>query len=74
MKYLKKNFPIFLLSGSLIFAGVSLSPNAQGAKRTVKINYVTTSQYGCGSGTPVNNQFFDTGYGALQRCTIILSL
>lgn len=74
MNYLKKNFPIFLLSGSLIFVGISFSPSAQGAKRTVKINYVTTSQYGCGSGIPVNAQFFDTGYGALQRCTITLSL
>jgi hypothetical protein len=35
MNYLKKNFPIFLLSGSLIFAGISLSPSAQGATATI---------------------------------------
>jgi hypothetical protein len=34
MNYLKKNFPIFLLSGSLIFAGISLSPSAQSATVT----------------------------------------
>jgi len=35
MNYLKKNFPIFLLSGSLIFAGISLSPSAQGTTATI---------------------------------------
>jgi hypothetical protein len=35
MNYLKKNFPIFLLSGSLIFAGISFSPSAQGATATI---------------------------------------
>ena len=35
MNYLKKNFPIFLLSGSLIFAGISFSPSAQGATTTI---------------------------------------
>lgn len=35
MKYLKKIFPIFLLSGSIIFAGISLSPSAQGATATI---------------------------------------
>lgn len=73
MNYLKKNFPIFLLSGSLIFVGLAFSPSAQGAKRNIKINYVTTSQYGCGSGIPVDGQFFNTGYGSLQRCTLNIS-
>jgi hypothetical protein len=31
MNYLKKNFPIFLLSGSLIFVGVFSSNEARGA-------------------------------------------
>ena len=35
MNYLKKNLPIFLLSGSLIFAGFSFSPSAQGATATI---------------------------------------
>ena len=35
MNYLKKNFPVFLLSGSLIFAGISFSPSAQGATATI---------------------------------------
>ena len=35
MNYLKKNFPIFLLSGSLIFGGISFSPSAQGATATI---------------------------------------
>lgn len=35
MNYLKKNFPIFLLSGSLIFAGITFSPSAQGATATI---------------------------------------
>ena len=35
MNYLKKNFPIYLLSGSLIFAGISFSPSAQGATTTI---------------------------------------
>ena len=35
MKYFKKIFPVFLLSGSLIFAGISLSPSAQGATATI---------------------------------------
>jgi hypothetical protein len=35
MNYLKKNFPVFLLSGSLIFAGISFSPNAQAATATI---------------------------------------
>ena len=35
MKYFKKIFPVFLLSGSIIFAGISLSPSAQGATATV---------------------------------------
>jgi len=35
MNYLKKNFPIFLLSGSLVFAGISYSPSAQSATATI---------------------------------------
>ena len=35
MNYLKKNFPVFLLSGSLIFAGITFSPSAQGATATI---------------------------------------
>jgi hypothetical protein len=35
MKYLKKNFPIFLLSGSLIFVGVTSINQAEAATATI---------------------------------------
>ena len=35
MNYFKKNFPVFLLSGSLIFAGIAFSPSAQSATATI---------------------------------------
>jgi len=72
MNYLKKNFPIFLLSGSLIFAGISLSPTAHSAKR-VTISYVSVSQYGCGSGSVVGQGYFLAKFGTLVKCTLTIS-
>lgn len=72
MNYLKKNFPIFLLSGSLVFAGISLSPSAQGAKQ-ITINYVSVSEYGCGSGKIVGQGYFLRSFGNLVKCTLTIS-
>ena len=72
MNYLKKNFPVFLLSGSLIFAGISFSPSAQGAKK-VTITYVSVSEYGCGSGRKVGEGYFLAKFGTLVKCTLTIS-
>jgi len=72
MNYLKKNFPVFLLSGSLIFAGISFSPSAQGAKR-ITISYVSVSEYGCGSGRIVGQGYFLERFGNLVKCTLTIS-
>ena len=72
MNYLKKNFPIFLLSGSLVFVGISLSPSAHGAQQ-ITINYVSVSEYGCGSGKIVGEDYFLRSFGTLVKCTLTIS-
>ena len=56
-----------------LIVGYLINAQSSSAASRYVLNYVTTSQYGCGPGKKVNYEFFDTGYGALQRCTITIS-
>jgi hypothetical protein len=69
----KKNLVIYVLTTALFFLGLSSINTANGATKVKTIYYVSTGQYGCGSGVQVGGGFFDTGYGSLIRCSIRVS-
>ena len=70
---MKKERLAYLLIIAGLLATQIIGLQSSSASSRYVINYVTTSQYGCGSGKAVNGQFFDTGYGALQRCTLVIN-
>lgn len=65
-----KNLVIYVLTTALIFLGFISINTANGATKVKTIFYVSTGQYGCGSGVQVGGGFFETGYGSLIRCSI----